>query len=58
VVRDFVDRRKFVLCCYDPDRNWYGMPDAFADGAADSADTQNIGEGTLSVYATYSLPPL
>jgi hypothetical protein len=59
VVRDFVDRRTFVLCgnC-DQDRNWYGLPDAFADGAADGADTQNIGEGTLSVYATYSLPPL
>ena len=59
VVRDFVDRRTVVLCgnC-NQDRNWYRMPDAFADGAADSADTQIIGEGTLSVYATYSLPPL
>jgi hypothetical protein len=58
VVRDFADRRKFVLCgsCDDPDRNWYGMPDAFADGAVDSADAPSIGEGTLSVYATYSLP--
>jgi hypothetical protein len=59
VVRDFVDRRAVVLCgnCSNADRNWYGMPDAFADGAADSSDTGNIGEGTLSVYATYSLPP-
>jgi hypothetical protein len=58
VVRDFGDRRTVVLCGCDEDRNWYGMPDAFADGAADSGDTQITGEGTLSVYATYSLPPL
>jgi hypothetical protein len=58
VVRDFSDRHTFVLCGFcNQHRNWYGMPDAFADGAADTPGIETTeGEGTLSVYATYSLP--
>ncbi len=53
VIRDYADGR------LDPDGNWFGAPDAFADGAAQNPDSNPItaGEGTLSVYATYSLPP-
>ena len=59
VVRDFSDRHTFVDCgACQQDRNWYGMPDAFADGATASPTMDITGEGTLSVYATYSLPLL
>ena len=58
VVRDFSDRHIFVNCdSCQPGRNWFGMPDAFADGAVLGPSMQTIGEGTLSVYATYSIPP-
>jgi hypothetical protein len=57
VVRDFSDRHTLVLCGFcNQDRNWYGMPDAFVDGAAATPGIETNGEGTLSVYATYSLP--
>jgi hypothetical protein len=52
VARDYGDDR------LDPAGNWFGASDAFADGAAQTPDANAPrGEGTLSVYATYSLPP-
>ena len=57
VVRDFSDRHIFADCCRQG-RNWFGMPDAFADGAAEGGPgIEMTREGTLSVYATYSLAP-
>jgi len=46
------------VICNCEDHNWYGAPDAFTDGAADHIEFQTNGEGTLSVYASYALPPL
>jgi hypothetical protein len=52
VVRDYGDGR------VDPDGNWYGTADTFADGAIDIIpDNVPRGQGTMSVYATYSIPP-
>ena len=54
VIRDYGDNRS------DLTGNWHGMADAFADGAIasfrDDAPT-STSDVTLSVYATYSLPP-
>jgi len=54
VVRDYGGSNVLVTCNCE-DHNWYGVPDNFADGAADSFDYQEIGDGTLTVYASYSL---
>jgi hypothetical protein len=51
VVRDYGDSRVY------PHDNWWGGADLFADGAADQTGTADRGQGTLSVYATYSIPP-
>jgi hypothetical protein len=53
VVRDYGDGR------LDPGGNWAGENDAFSDGASQdlSENPVSTGTGTLSVYATYSLPP-
>jgi len=53
VVRDYGDGRM------DPLGNWFGKADPFADGALDqlSYDGNSTGAGTLSIYATYSIPP-
>jgi hypothetical protein len=54
VVRDFGDSRP-VVCCGP---GWFGLPDAFADGAVDDPGwTGMSGAGGLSVYATFSYPP-
>jgi hypothetical protein len=59
VVRDFADRRPVAFCGNDctEGQDWFGLPDTFADGAMDTTEpgTQNAGDGTLSVYAKYSL---
>jgi hypothetical protein len=54
VVRDFGDSRP-VVCCGPP--YWFGLPDAFADGAVDDPGMRISGEPALSVYATFSYPP-
>jgi hypothetical protein len=55
VVRDYGDNRS------DLGANWNSRPDAFADGAVDTFPTNDptikSGDVTLSVYASYSLPP-
>jgi hypothetical protein len=54
VIRDYGDSRP------EPTGNWYSIADPFADGALDQVPT-NIStapnSSTLSVYATYALPP-
>jgi hypothetical protein len=44
-----------------PGANWYGRPDTFANGAdssiLESDTTVKAGSVTLSVYASYSMPP-
>jgi len=39
----------------DGGTNWYGNPDAFADGAANPFGTGTAGTGTLSINATYTV---
>lgn len=53
VARDYGDGR------LDPSGNWAGETDAFNDGASENLSENPIstGQGTLSVYATYSLSP-
>lgn len=53
VIRDYGDNRP------EPGGNWYSMADPFADGAVDRIPSLGTTPGsvTLSVYATYSLPP-
>jgi hypothetical protein len=55
VARDYGENRS------DLSPNWQSKADAFADGAVelypDPDPTVKNGTGTLSVYATYSLPP-
>ena len=35
--------------------NWYGNPDAFADGASNPFGAGTSGTGTLSVYVKYTV---
>lgn len=53
VIRDYGDSRP------NPTGNWYSIADTFADGALDQVPTLATApnSSTLSVYATYALPP-
>jgi len=70
VIRDYGDRRlgiNYMNTLYGGPLeaqygdNWFGTPDDYADGASDLPDPVTLAsigprEGTLSVYATYSMP--